>query len=162
MNVFNNPIHGVCQNFEKICIKTLNIWDFFIYKTAETSSEKPTEQQIVFLLTLFNIPIREFCQKFHKKCIKTLKKGNIWDFCLFRCQFEIFFISKTANSASKKPTGQRIRAMFSVFNIPIFEVYQNVNTNCIKTLKLVKVRVFCDFRCQLETFFTRETAFISS
>ena len=69
---------------------------FFNLKTAINSSEKPTGQQICAMLGVSNILIHEVCRKFDKNCTKILKIGKLWDFCLFRCQFEILFNLKIA------------------------------------------------------------------
>ena len=71
--------------------------------------------------------------------LKTWKIGKFWVFCLFRFQFDIFFIEKTAIISSGKPTGQQIPAMLSVFNILIHEVYRKRDKSCKKTLKIEKV-----------------------
>ena len=67
--------------------------------------------------------------------LKTLKIGKFWVFCLFRFQFDIFFIEKTAIISSGKPTGQQIPAMLSVFNILIHEVYRKRDKSCKKNVK---------------------------
>ena len=43
--------------------------------------------------------------------------GKFWVFCHFRFQFDIFFIWKTATMSLEKPTGQRIPAMLSGFQL---------------------------------------------
>ena len=63
------------------------------------------------------------------------------------------FIWKTAIISSKKPIGQRIRAMLSVFVNLLHEVHRKFGKNCVKTLKIIKFSVFCHFRCQFEIFF---------
>ena len=117
---------------------------------------KPSGQHILSLVTFFNIPIHKFCQKFGKKCIKSSKNGKFCDFRLFRCQIEILSFKKQQFYSSKKPTGQRISAMLSVCNIRTHEVYRKFDKNCIKTLKVGEILVFCHFRCQFEVFFSLE------
>ena len=77
---------------------------------------------------------------------------NFGFFCDFWCQFETFFFQKTAFISSQKPAGQRIRAVLSVLNVLIYEVYQEFDKNWVKTLKIVTILVYCHFQCQFETF----------
>ena len=49
----------------------------------------------------------------------------------------------------------------NVFNIPVHEVCRKFK-KCIKTLKNVKLRMFCRFRCQFKIFFIWKTAIIFS
>ena len=91
------------------------------------------------MLSVLNILIHEVYRKFDKNRIKAWKIGTfLVIFLHFQCQFEIFFIWKTAFISSEKPTEQRIRAMLSVFNILIHEVYRKFDKNSIKTLKIGK------------------------
>ena len=82
MNVFNIRIHGACPNFDRNCIKTLKIgklWGFchfrfqfeifFIWKTAISSWEKPTEHRICAMLSVFNTLIQDIYPKKIKECI---------------------------------------------------------------------------------------------
>ena len=71
--------------------------------------------------------------------------GNFGYFCHFRCQFEMFFIWKTAIISSEKPTEQRSPAMLRVFNILIHEIYRKFDEICIKTVKIRKFWTFCHF-----------------
>ena len=99
MNVFNIPIHEVCQKIDKNCKKNekwkfwgflsflVSIGDIFHSRTAFISSKKTTGQRILTLMNVFNIPNH---QKFDKNFLKT-ENGKFWVFCLFRCQFEVFF-----------------------------------------------------------------------
>ena len=50
-------------------------------------------------------------------------------FCHFRGHFEILFILKTAIISSEKPTGQRVGALLSVFNILIHDIYRKIDKN---------------------------------
>ena len=42
-------------------------------------------------MTIFDILNHKFCGNLYKNCIKTLKNRKFRIFCLFRCQFQIFF-----------------------------------------------------------------------
>ena len=48
------------------------------------------------------------------------------------------------------------------FNVTNDKVCQKFGKNCVKTLKKGKFWDFCQFRCQLDFFFIRKTAIISS
>ena len=87
---------------------------------------------------------------------------KILGFCLFRCQFEIFFNVKIAINSSEKPTGQQICSLLTFFNIPIYKVCRKFDKRCIKTLKIGKLWVFGHFRFQFEIFFIHKTAILSS
>ena len=78
LTLFNNPIHDVCQNIDKSCIKILVSLSFSVsisdisqiencnylfIKDYQTTISHPT------LMTVFNILIHEACRKFHKNCI---------------------------------------------------------------------------------------------
>ena len=83
---FNSQI---CRNFKKNCIKTFKVEKFWVFcifgvnlsnfhlKTAINSSEKPTGQHTLSLLTLFNVAIYKERRKFEKKCIISLKIGKL-------------------------------------------------------------------------------------
>ena len=159
MTVFNIPTSEVCRNFDNNGIKTLKIgkfwvfllnsvaiWDFFNLKTSINSLKKAAGQQTCSLLTLSNFPIHEVCQKFDKNFMKILKIWKVWVFCLFWCQFEIFSTWKPQLYLQKKTTGQQIRSLLTLFNIPIYEVCRKFDKNCIETLKIGKFWAFCHFR----------------
>ena len=100
LTLFNFPIYEVRRKFDKNCIKTLKFgkfWVFchfqfqfdifFIWKTAIISSEKPTVQLILVMLSVFNILIHDVYREKDKNCINTLKIGNFLNFCHFRGRF---------------------------------------------------------------------------
>ena len=53
-----------------------------------------------------------------------------------------FFIRKSANISSEKPTGQRISAMLSVFNILIHDIFRKLEKIALKRKKM---EIFANF-----------------
>ena len=72
-----------------------------------------------------------------------MKHRNVFGFfCQFWSLFQIFFIGKTAIISWETPTERPFRAMLSVFNISIHEVYQKYDKNDIKTIKIGTIFAF--------------------
>ena len=109
-------------------------------------------------MTVFNIPIREVCRNFDNNCIRTMKIEKFCVFCLFRCQFQIFFNLKTAIISSKKTTGQQTRSLTTLFNIPIYEVCRKFDKNCLRTFENWKILFFLSFSVSIWYFFHLENS----
>ena len=135
------------KNFEKS--KIFGVLSFsvqfetFSFRTLQLSPQKSSLDDQSFLSWSLKHSNARSLSKLWRKIIKTLKIGNFWDFCHFLCQFEIFSIGK--HISSEMPTGQRISAMLSVFNILIYEVYRKFDKNCIKTVKIGNFFGFLSF-----------------
>ena len=79
--------------FGVICVSFWGPWGpCSQLKNSMNSSQLPTGNYILSLLTLFNVPINKVRQKFGKSCKKSLKNGKVLGFCRFWCQFGTFSI----------------------------------------------------------------------
>ena len=88
------------RNLFRHCIKTTktfslltfseSICGVFHYKLYLSLNKSSRKRGVLPLFRAFNILVHEIYRQFDKSCMK------VWKFCLFQCQFDIFFILKTA------------------------------------------------------------------
>ena len=110
--------------------------DNFRLKNCVHLFSKRIGQHIFSLLTLFNVPVDEVCRKFGKKAKNRRKLANFGIFINFGVNLRFFHMENNAYYLFETPTGQRIRAMMSIFNSLIYEVYRKYDENCIKSSKI--------------------------
>ena len=160
LTLFNIPIHEVCHKFDKNCIKTLKVWNFFVFclfhfqfeifklKSCNYLFEEDYWTTNLFLVDSFQHSNLRSLSKFWQKLHETFENWKNLNFLSHSVSIWYIFIWKTALISSEKPTGQRIPAMLSVFNILIHEVYRKFDKNSIKTLKIEKFWNFCQLWCK--------------